>query len=73
MINRTHKLSIRRQAQLLEISRGTVYYLPRAACQTDLRLMRRIDEIHLLHRAQAPGCCAISCAQRVSAWVAGTS
>jgi putative transposase len=49
MINRTHKLPISCQAKLLDISRGTVYYLPRAACQKDLRLMRRIDEIHLLH------------------------
>jgi putative transposase len=29
MIDRTHKLSIRRQAELLNISRGTVYYLPK--------------------------------------------
>ena len=29
MIDRTHKLSVTRQAKLLDISRGTVYYLPR--------------------------------------------
>jgi hypothetical protein len=28
MIDRYHKLSITRQASLLNISRGTVYYLP---------------------------------------------
>ncbi len=28
MIDRDHVLSITRQAQLLNISRGTVYYLP---------------------------------------------
>lgn len=49
MIDRTHKLSVSCQASLLGISRGTVYYLPRPASETDLRLMRRIDEIHLKH------------------------
>ena len=29
MIDRDHQLSITRQASLLNISRGTVYYLPR--------------------------------------------
>ncbi len=46
MIDRTHKLPITRQAQLLDISRGTVYYLPRPVPTHDLRVMRRIDEIH---------------------------
>lgn len=31
------------------ISRGTVYYLPRAVSDADLALMRRIDELHLDH------------------------
>ena len=31
MIDRDLKLSITRQASLLNISRGTVYYLPRSA------------------------------------------
>ena len=47
MINPKHKLSIRRQAELLEISRSTVYYRPRAVSEADLMLMRRIDELHL--------------------------
>ena len=29
------------------ISRGSVYYLPRQVSEADLRLMRRIDELHL--------------------------
>jgi hypothetical protein len=49
MIDREHALPITRQAQLLGISRGAVYYLPRAISQTDLTLMRRIDELHLEH------------------------
>jgi len=49
MIDREHKLSITRQAQLLNISRGTVYYLPRPASAADLALMRKLDELHLEH------------------------
>lgn len=47
MINRVHKLSIVRQAKLLGLSRGSVYYLPRPVPGGDLALMRRIDELHL--------------------------
>ena len=49
MIDRDHTLSITRQASLLNISRGTVYYLPRPVSPADLALMRRIDELHLEH------------------------
>ena len=47
MIDRRHDLSIARQAAVLGISRGSVYYLPRAVPTADLALMRRIDELHL--------------------------
>ena len=47
MIDRDHKLSITRQAELLDISRGTVYYLPQPVSSADLALMRKIDELHL--------------------------
>ncbi|MCA3238123.1 MAG: IS3 family transposase [Curvibacter sp.] len=49
MINREHPLPITRQAQLLGMSRGTVYYLARTASAADLALMRRLDELHLEH------------------------
>lgn len=49
MIDRNNKLSIKRQAKLLGMSRGTVYYLPRPVSAADLALMRRIDELHLEH------------------------
>ena len=49
MIDRTHELPIKRQAELLGISRGTVYYHPEPVSEADLRLMRRIDELHLEH------------------------
>jgi len=49
MIDRDHDLPITRQAELLAISRGSVYYLPRPVGDADLVLMRRIDELHLEH------------------------
>ena len=49
MINREHALPVKRQAALVGISRGSVYYLPRAAPAAELALMRRIDELHLNH------------------------
>ncbi len=47
MIDRDHGLSLGRQAKVLGISRSSVYYLSRPASDTDLTLMRRIDELHL--------------------------
>lgn len=47
MIDRSHDLSITRQAKALGISRSIVYYLPQPASAADLKLMRRIDELHL--------------------------
>lgn len=49
MIDKSHDLSITRQAQLMNISRGSVYYLPKATSSADLAIMRRIDELHLEH------------------------
>ena len=47
MIDRTHELPVKRQAELVGISRSTVYYHPEPVPESDLRLMRRIDELHL--------------------------
>ena len=47
MIDRTHDLPISRQAKVLNISRSAVYYKPRPVSPEDLRVMRRIDELHL--------------------------
>lgn len=49
MIDPTHRLPIVRQAQLLELSRSSVYYEPLPTSGADLTLMRRIDELHLEH------------------------
>ena len=47
MIDRTHPLSIRRQAALLDISRGAVYYLPKSTSERDRAIMAAIDKLHL--------------------------
>ena len=47
MIDREHALPVARQASLLGISRGSVYYLPRPVSAADLAIMRRMDELHL--------------------------
>jgi putative transposase len=47
MIDRAHDLPVTRQAAVLNISRGSVYYLPRAVSAGDLGIMRRLDELHL--------------------------
>jgi putative transposase len=47
MIDREHELPVTRQAELVAISRGSVYYAARAASAADLAIMRRLDELHL--------------------------
>ena len=47
MIDKDHDLPISRQAKVLSVSRGAVYYRPRPVSREDLRVMRRIDELHL--------------------------
>ena len=47
MIDRSHDLPITRQAKALNVSRGSVYYLPRPVSEGDLGVMRRLDEMHL--------------------------
>lgn len=49
MIDPTHQLPIVRQAQLLDLPRSSVYYLPQPTPESDLALMRRIDKLHLQH------------------------
>jgi putative transposase len=47
MIDRGATLPVTRQAELLDLSRASVYYTPRPLSDRDLGLMRRIDELHL--------------------------
>ena len=47
MIDREHDLPITKQAKVLRISRGSVYYLPRPVSVSDLEIMRRLDRLHV--------------------------
>ena len=49
MIDRDHDLPVSRQAKVWNISRGSVYYQPRPVSAGDLKIMRRLDELHLEH------------------------
>ena len=47
MIEKNNSVSLTRQCQMLEISRSSLYYKPAPVNETDLRLMKLIDAIHL--------------------------
>ena len=47
MIDREHDLPITKQAEILAVSRGSVYYLPRPVSSADLESMQRLDRLHL--------------------------
>lgn len=47
MIDSGAQLTVTRQCALLGLNRIGVYYTPRSASESDLKLMRRIDELHL--------------------------
>ena len=49
MIDRTHDLPVVRQAQLLKLSRSSIYYQGQPTSEGDLKLTRRMDELHLEH------------------------
>ena len=48
MVDRTHKLSVTHQCELLSLNRSTFYYQPKSGVSDEeLKLMRRIDEMHM--------------------------
>lgn len=47
MIDRSQPISVNGQAQLLNISLGAVYYLPKPVAELDLTLINAIDKLHL--------------------------
>src|SRR4051812_10136838 len=49
MIDRAHELPVVRQASLLQVSRSSVYSLPRPVPPARLAIMHRIDALHLEH------------------------
>jgi putative transposase len=54
LVDRGHgTLSVRRQCELVSIARSGVYRPPRPAKESDLALMRRIDELFMACRSSA--------------------
>ena len=49
MIHVNDIMSVRRQCELLDVNRSSLYYVPVEPDQDDLKLMRRMDELHLKH------------------------
>ena len=47
MIDRSHALPLMRQAELLRLSRSSLYYEARPVPTAELAIMRRIDALHL--------------------------
>jgi len=47
MVDRSHAFPIAGQAKMLGVARSTVYYKPRPVSAEDMKLMRRLDELHL--------------------------
>ena len=71
MIDREHALAISKQAEVLNIGRGSVYYQPRPVAERDLKLMLRIDGLHL-EFPFARACCACCSTRKASPWAAST-
>jgi putative transposase len=49
MVDPEASVSVRRQCELLRVSRSGLYYEPAPTSAEELALMRRIDELHLAH------------------------
>jgi putative transposase len=49
MIDQGAELSVTRQCELLGLNRTGAYYTPRPVREEDLRIMRRLEELHLEH------------------------
>jgi putative transposase len=47
LVNKANPLSVKRQIELLELSRSSYYYQPKGESELNLQLMRKIDEEHL--------------------------
>ena len=47
MIDRGHDLPLGRQAELLKLTRSSVYYEPRPMPAVELAIMRQLDGLHL--------------------------
>jgi putative transposase len=72
MIDPTHRLPLLRQAQLLDLSRSSLYHQPQPTPESDLKLMRRMDELHLELPFAGSRCFAICSIAKVTRSAAGT-
>ena len=60
MIDRENPLPLTRQAELLKLSRSSLYYKARPVSPANLAIMRRIDELHLEYPfASGPGAASL--------------
>ena len=71
MIDRDHGLSLTRQADLLELSRGSLYYVPVGPSGADLELMREMDRLHIDFPFMGARSCAASFENEAIASAAG--
>lgn len=55
MIDASHGLAVKRQAQILQLSRSSLYYWPGPLSESSPTLMRRMDELHLEHPCAGSG------------------
>jgi putative transposase len=46
LVDPSHKLSIRRQTDILEVNRSSLYFKPKGESEENLQLMRKIDELY---------------------------
>lgn len=49
MIDRSHDLPLSRQVQLMQISRGSIYYRCKPPCTQQEPVMRSLDALHMAH------------------------
>lgn len=47
MIDRRHALPVSQQAKLVGIARSSAYYRPQPVSETEVLLIRRIEELHM--------------------------
>ena len=66
-VQASHPLPKTRRCELLDVTRSTAYYQPEVLCEEDLKLMRRIDEIHLQYPAGGSATSSRSKAMRSTA------
>ena len=66
MIDRGHGLPLTRQAAMLGISRGSLYYSACPVSEAELAIMRRIDELHLDYPFAGSRMLLICCVARAS-------